>query len=67
MATSDKAYANNLKANAAYRAYRRSVDSEFLMAEQQSRQRYNEFNKLARAFAKRYPEQFVQFKGEVQG
>jgi hypothetical protein len=56
---------DKLKATREYKAYRRTVDPSFIEAEKASRKRYvkrlKELNKLARAFAAKYHQQFQQF------
>jgi hypothetical protein len=45
------------------RAYKRSVgDQAFIQKEQTFRDKYTEFTRLARQFAKHFPEQFEHFK-----
>jgi hypothetical protein len=61
---SPSANAEKLKANREYRAYRRTVDSAFVESEKPARKRYAKFSKLAREFAKKYPQQLEQFKRE---
>jgi hypothetical protein len=59
-----------LKYTREYKAYRRTVDPSFVEAEKRARQQYAkrlyELSKVARAFAKKYPQQFEQFKREAQ-
>jgi hypothetical protein len=53
---------NMLKRSAEWRAQRRSSgDVVFLQSEQASRDKYNEFTKLSREFAKLYPNEFKTF------
>jgi hypothetical protein len=46
---------SKLKRNAAWRANRRKDSDAFKEAEQMSRDKYNEFTKLSRAFVRAYP------------
>lgn len=50
-----------LKRNADRRAERRINSDTFKDAEQQSRDRYNEYTKLSREFSKSYPNEFKNF------
>jgi hypothetical protein len=52
---------NKLKRNAEWRATRRTTSDAFKKAEQESRDRYNEFTKLSREFSKTYPNEFKNF------
>jgi hypothetical protein len=57
--------AAQLKASREYRARRRLIDPDFVAAEREARQRYARklyrFSKVARAFAKAYPDLFRLF------
>jgi hypothetical protein len=50
-----------LKRNADRRAERRIDSDTFKAAEQMSRDKYNEFTKLSRAFVRAYPNEFKNF------
>jgi hypothetical protein len=52
---------NKLRINAEWRANRRKDSDAFKEAEQMSRDKYNEFTKLSRAFVRAYPNEFKTF------
>jgi hypothetical protein len=52
---------NKLRINADWRANRRKDSDAFKEAEQMSRNKYNEFTKLSRAFVRAYPNEFKIF------
>jgi hypothetical protein len=47
------------------RAFKKSVDPKFVQKVQASHDRYNEFTRLARQFARHFPEQFQHFKTAI--
>ena len=55
-----------LERNREWKAHRRLNSDEFLKAEQKSRDKYNEFTKLSRTFAKAYPWDFAKFLQGLQ-
>jgi hypothetical protein len=56
-----------LKRNADWRSNRRKDSNAFKEAEQMSRDKYNEFTKLSRAFVRAYPNEFKTFLLAKQG
>jgi hypothetical protein len=60
-----QALANKVKANAEYRAYRRTIDQKFAESERVSNQKYRDENKWARAFVRFHQQEFERFKREM--
>jgi hypothetical protein len=44
-----------------YKQHRRSTDQSFAESERLSNRKYSEFSRLARLFAKKFPQQFAEF------
>jgi hypothetical protein len=57
---------NKLKRNAEWRAIRRTTSDAFKKAEQESRDRYNEFTKLSRMYCKTHPWEFAMWVQKLQ-
>jgi hypothetical protein len=58
---------SKLKRNADWRANARKESDKFKASEQMSRDKYNEFTKLSRAFVRAYPNEFKTFLLAKQG
>jgi len=57
---------NKLKRNAEWRAIRRTTSDAFKKAEQESRDRYNDFTKLSRMYCKTHPWEFAMWVQKLQ-